>query len=96
MPVSVTKIDGSITTFDSADGWEVTNLGGLNVTKDPTTVVGTFAVGQWSDVKKDKMSDVQQQFEEALELIGLVDGGEFSNQDGDWRERADILLDATK
>lgn len=91
MPVTVTDFNGRSTTYDSADGWEIDSANNLLITNNINTI-GTHAKESWMDVKKNKKEDVQLKLEEALDLIGLVDGGQFSNQDEDWRERATELL----
>jgi hypothetical protein len=97
VPISVSHNEG-VTTFDNADNWTIRDNLVLDVTKDvegqPAKALGSYGPGDWSSVKKDPKLDKQLQFEEALELIRDVDGGGFGNQDSDWQERADALLQA--
>ena len=95
MPVSVTCSSGEKNNYDNGDDWTVTADGILNVTvtKDAVTkIVGSHAQGAWDSVKKAPHTDKSLQFEEALELIGLVDNGNYGHQDSDWIERAEALL----
>jgi hypothetical protein len=103
VPVTVINPEGERVSFDNADGWilEITDNGTvLNVVKgssaDPTKVLASFNVADWSSVRKDPKKDTQLQFEEALELIKAVDDGNFGHQDKDWQERADSLLTSVK
>lgn len=95
MPVQVSYGNSESTTFDNGESWSINADGSLSVVKDTGTVVAVFANESWMWAKKTPRDDKSQQFEEALDLVGLVDKGNFSNQDEDWRERAQTLLDAT-
>lgn len=99
MSVTVTSFDGEKTNYDNGDDWNITNEGILNVTstKDSVTkTVGSHAPSAWNSVKKSPREDKALQFEEALELVGLVDSGNFGHQDSDWVERAEALLAANQ
>lgn len=96
MSIRVTIFDENNVTFDNGDAWTKSPDGSLDVHKTDGTIVGSFAQGRWSSVRKVQKEDKALQFEEALELVGLVDKGNFGHQDSDWVERAEALLAANK
>lgn len=99
MPVTVTDgLDGK-STFDNADTWEVSPEGHLNVIKEASNggvpkILGTYHTKAWDSVKKDIKQDRQLLLEEAIELIRAVDNGNFGNQDSDWQDRAEALINS--
>ncbi len=95
MPVSVEYSDGSETNYDNGDKFQLDPQGNLSIIKTTDAVEKIIAIhstGSWSSAKLNKKEDVQLKLEEALELVSLVDNGSFSNQDDDWKERAQTLL----
>lgn len=95
MPVTVTDSNGEKSTYDNGDDWTITDKGVLNITNTKngvSSVIGSYSENAWDSVKKAPREDKALQFEEALELIGLVDAGNFGHQDSDWIERAEALL----
>jgi hypothetical protein len=95
VPVSVEYSDGSETNYDNGDKFQLDPGGYLSIIKTTDAVekiVAIHSVGSWSSAKLNKKEDVQLKLEEALELVSLVDNGSFSNQDDDWKERAQALL----
>lgn len=84
-----------IQTYD-AESWELDRFGdGVTLTlyDKETKPVACYASGAWSTVRQIESKTLRGQLEEALELLGQVDQGTFSNQDSDWSERAQELLD---
>jgi hypothetical protein len=105
MSITVVTPENGTVTFDNADTWSVADTAFgffLHIEKtdpDPAKPVkrlASFNTGDWSQVKKDQNKDKALMFEEALELIGLVDNGNFGHQDSDWQERAEALLAANQ
>lgn len=79
--------------FENGTRWDLTD-GPLKVYTETGILIAEF--GMWDFVRSTPQTDQQLQFTEALELIGEVDQGNFSNQDNDWVERAETLLAANK
>lgn len=83
-----------ITTYD-AETWELDRFddGATLTLYDKKRPVACYASGAWSTVRQVESKTLRGQLEEALELLGQVDRGTFSNQDSDWLDRAQDLLD---
>jgi hypothetical protein len=78
--------------FDSATSWVIGTDGNLDIVGD-TRLIATFKSDVWAKVYHEPTADSKLLLDEATDLVGLVDGGEFTNQDSDWKERAEALLD---
>ena len=92
MPVTVTTQYDTFT-LDTGSDWDIDIQGNLTVTSTSEASVATYAKDHWYSVAKTKPETIHVQFEEAIELLTLVDNGKFTNQDDDWKERVGILLD---
>lgn len=96
MPVKVDIPGEGSTLFDNGKDWRENTSGSLDVLNSGSEVIGTFAPGSWWGVKKSPREDQALLFEEAMELLKNVDNGNFGNQDSDWQERADSLINQVK
>lgn len=92
MGFKVVGFNDGVSEFDEADGYKFEEEGTLTVQNADAADIASFAPGYWYSIVKIPTSDKQLQLEEALELISLVDNGNYTNQDADWCERADALL----
>jgi len=83
----------SIHIHQDGASWSVDNptvLYILDVTGKTVATYNGFAAVKFVEKAEDEL---KANLEEALELISLVDSGKFTNQDVDWKERAEALLD---
>jgi hypothetical protein len=102
--VRVTATSGDITTVDNGDKWvhvdgpagpRVDVIKEGNASANPPTVdkvVASFAPGHWDNVKFVSKEDRSALLDEAKELIGDVDDGNFGHQSTEWQNRAEAFL----